>query len=114
MVKETTQALTDGGLARSSFAVHPDVLNGLAPLNKVLGLRSTAQLLTMLVRHQDQVVPALAPIVAAFKVKQAEGMGDKDRRRELKRKMDQLSPEALAKIAEIAAADAVKAPAAQE
>ena len=52
-------------------------------------------MLTMLVRHRADVVPALAPLVASFKETQAAKTAPK---KALRRELDDLSPELAAKL----------------
>lgn len=85
--------------ARSSFAVAPDILQGLPGLIDALKLRSVAQMLTMLVRHRDEVVSALVPVVASFR--EREGLAAEagiKAKKALRREIDDISPEMAEKF----------------
>lgn len=98
MSQPATQPV-ESGFVRSSFAVHPDVHEGLPSLVKALGLRSTAQLLTLLVRERDTTLPALKPAAEQFLKKNSAGAAsEKAQRRELKKRVDDLPAEKLAEL----------------
>jgi len=100
----TTTSTTPAGYTRSSFALPSEVHAQLPGLVDAIGVRvgarkpSVAALLTMLVKHQDEVVTALAPIVQKFHAEQLAAGGTKDARKQLKDKIKNLSPERAAEL----------------
>jgi len=103
-----TQETADFGrssFARSSFAVRPHVLERLPGLVAALELRSVAQMLTMLVERQEEVVPLLKPIADQFKATQPKSITVRQVRKELKKKISDASPETLRKILELTQQD---------
>jgi hypothetical protein len=99
MTQQSATPAVEAGFVRSSFAVHADVHEGLPALVKALGLRSTAQLLTLLVRERETVLPALKPIAEGFlKKSTVSATSEKAQRRELKKRVDELPPEKLAEL----------------
>ncbi|MBI5277348.1 MAG: hypothetical protein HY854_12895 [Burkholderiales bacterium] len=92
------------GYTRSSYAVLPDVFAGIPGLLEALKMRSLAQLLTMLVRNQDEAVAALGPLAERHNAKLSAAEGNKSTRRKLTQTLKELDHATLQKLLEQAEA----------
>lgn len=94
------------GYARSSYAVMPDVAEGIPGLLEALKLRSMAQLLTMLVRNRDEAISALSVLADRHNTALDSLEADKAVRKRLNETLKSLDKEAVRQL--LAQAEAAK------